>query len=270
MLAAQPVLRRSGGLTSWIGHELERRRAIADGVEPETGPDGLPIPPPILRVENVNTSDLDFFFEHGRHAAEALASASERRGLPISDMSKLLDFGCGCGRVLRHWGAYPHLEPWGSDLSVAATNWVEANLPFAHARANELAPPLPHPDASFDLIYSISVFTHLTEELGHAWMAEMRRLLRPGGLLMFTVHGPIYAPQLTRRERAAFERGELVVQFAEAAGDNICSAYHPDSYVEQLTRDFEQLEFAAPEQSAFAAQDLWVARRPESDVPPTA
>ena len=107
-------------------------------------------------------------------------------------------------------------------------------------------------DETFDLIYAISVFTHLTEELGRAWIAELRRLLRPGGLLMFTVHGRACLPYLTRRERAGYERGELIVQFAEAAGANICAAYHPEPYVERLTSDFEVLEFAPADPSASA------------------
>ncbi len=260
MIAAQPAL-RSSGLSARVGRELERRRAVITEPEPGTGPDGLPIPPPLLRVVNVNTTDLGYFFERGEQAATAIAAAAQRHGLPMSGVSKLLDFGCGCGRVLRHWGAYPGVDAWGSDLNADASAWIEANLPFAHVGVNELAPPLGHADETFDLIYAISVFTHLTEDLGVSWMAELRRILRPGGLLLFTIHGDTYAPQLTRRERAAYERGDLVVQFAEAAGANICCAYHPASYVERLTSDFERLEIAVPDE-AFAPQDVCIVRRP--------
>lgn len=260
MIAAQPALRHSG-LSAWVGRELERRRAVIDEPEPATGPDGLPIPPPLLRVVNINTTDLDYFFERGKQSADAIAASAARHGLALSDVDRLLDFGCGCGRVLRHWGAHPGIEAWGSDLNADATAWIQANLPFARAGVNDLAPPVPHVDETFDLIYSISVFTHLTEDLGVRWMAEMRRILRPGGLLLFTIHGQHYAPQLTRRERAAFDGGELVVQFAEAAGANICCAYHPLPYLERLTRDFEQLELAVID-PAFGPQDLCVVRRP--------
>jgi SAM-dependent methyltransferase len=50
-------------------------------------------------------------------------------------------------------------------------------------------PPLPFEDASFDLVYSISVFTHLDEEMQDAWLNELKRVLRPGGILIITVHG---------------------------------------------------------------------------------
>ena len=76
---------------------------------------------------------------------------------------------------------------------------------------------------------------------------------------MFTVH---HAPQLTRRECAAYDRGEYVVQFAEAAGANICCSYHPMAYLKRLTSEFEFLEFAPPEQAPFLPQDLCIVRRP--------
>lgn len=262
MLAAQPALSRSG-VSIRVGRALERRRAAVDvGPEPACGPDGLPIPPPALRVGNVNNADLDFFFEHGVATATALAGAAERHGLTLGEGTRLLDFGCGCGRVLRNWGAYPGLEAWGSDLNPDMVRWVEANLPFAHAQVNGLAPPLEHDDATFDLVYAISVFTHLPQAIGVAWMAELRRVLRPGGLLLVTVNGASCLPYLTRRERAAFEQGRIVVQFAEAAGENICAAYHPPAYVRELAAGFEQLEFQTPEQHGFMPQDLWVLRRP--------
>ena len=262
MLAAQPALSRSG-VSIRVGRALERRRAAIDvGPEPDTGPDGLPIPPAALRVGNVNNADLEFFFHHGETTANALAAAAARNGLALDDVGRLLDFGCGCGRILRHWGAYPGIEACGTDLNPDMVAWVEANLPFARARVNGLEPPLPHEDEAFDLVYSISVFTHLPETIGAAWMAELRRVLRPGGLALITVNGRSCLPYLTRRERASFERGELVVQFAEAAGENICAAYHPPEYMRSLARDFDVLEFQTAEQHGFMPQDLWVLRRP--------
>jgi SAM-dependent methyltransferase len=266
MLAAQPALRRSG-VSIRVGRALERRRAAVDvGPEPAVGPDGLPIPPAALRVGNVNNADLDFFFHHGAATAAALAAAAERNGQPLTEVGRLLDFGCGCGRVLRQWGAYPGLEAWGSDLNPAMVAWVDAHLPFARAQVNGLEPPLDHADETFDLLYAISVFTHLPGVIGVEWLAELRRVLRPGGLALITVNGASCLPYLTRRERATFERGELVVQFAEAAGENICAAYHPPAYMRALAGgSFDVLEFQTPEEHGFMPQDLWVLRRPSED-----
>ena len=82
-----------------------------------------------------------------------------------SDGRRVLDFGCGAGRVLRHFSTDAESgEFWGCDIDGASIDWCRANLspPFRFFRNDEL-PPLPHPDQSFDLIYAMSVFTHLLD-----------------------------------------------------------------------------------------------------------
>ena len=49
---------------------------------------------------------------------------------------------------------------------------------------------LPHADASFDLVYAYSVFTHLPEHVQDHWLAEIARTLKPGGILIATVEPP--------------------------------------------------------------------------------
>ena len=54
---------------------------------------------------------------------------------------------------------------------------------------NDAFPPLACQDASFDLIYAISVFTHLDETIQFSWLRELQRLTKPGGLVVLTTHG---------------------------------------------------------------------------------
>ena len=42
-----------------------------------------------------------------------------------------------------------------------------------------------------DAIYSVSVFTHLSEDFHRAWQGELLRVVRAGGIMMTTVHSPI-------------------------------------------------------------------------------
>jgi ubiquinone/menaquinone biosynthesis C-methylase UbiE len=48
-------------------------------------------------------------------------------------------------------------------------------------------PHVPYEDNYFDLIYAGSVFTHIAD-LADAWLLELKRILRPGGMLYVTVH----------------------------------------------------------------------------------
>ena len=187
--------------------------------------DGPPLPPRRLMVRVAGTGDADWFLRSGRAAFDAIAAYA-----PPAELDAVLDFGCGCGRVTRWWGDFSGTVA-GSDVSAPAIDWCRANLPFARFETNALAPPLVFEDESFDLVYALSVFTHLTGDLQLAWRDELRRVLRPGGRLLLTTHGRSYIPRLGGEERARFEHGELVVRWAEVAGTNLCSAYHPESYL---------------------------------------
>ncbi len=103
----------------------------------------------------------------------------------------ILDFGCGPGRVLPHFRAEAETARsfQGCDIDAESITWLSESLPPPFkVFLNKEDPPLPLPDASLDLIYATSVFTHLHDTWG-AWIAELHRLLAPGGLLFMTYLG---------------------------------------------------------------------------------
>lgn len=103
----------------------------------------------------------------------------------------VLDFGCGAGRTLRHF--LPEAERgefWGCDIDAASVHWMQQELcPPLHVAHNGPEPPLPFEDGKFDLIWAVSVFTHLVDTWS-AWMIEMHRILAPDGILVATFMGP--------------------------------------------------------------------------------
>jgi SAM-dependent methyltransferase len=204
--------------------------------------DGLPVPPAKLRVLIAGDSDLERFLVSGERENRMVRDAVARAGRPVAEMNAILDWGCGCARVTRWW-ADLDVAVTACDYNAELVGWVDANLPFVTARRNALEPPLPVPDAGQDLVYAFSVLTHLPDELALAWMREIRRVLRPGGLFFFTTHGEACRDRVTPDEAAALDRGESVVQFSGIAGTNLCAAYHPRAFVEsRLAEGFEVLE----------------------------
>jgi SAM-dependent methyltransferase len=218
--------------------------------------DGPPLPPRRLMVRVAGTGDADWFLRGGRAGYDAIAAH-----VPLGELESVLDFGCGCGRVTRWWGDFSG-QVAGSDVSASAIDWCRANLPFGRFERNALAPPLVFEDESFDLVYALSVFTHLTADLQLAWRDEVRRVLRPGGLLLLTTHGRSYVPRLGDDERARFERGELVVRWGDVAGTNLCSAYHPEAYLrDTFAGGFDFLELEAEGARGNPTQDLVLLRK---------
>jgi SAM-dependent methyltransferase len=151
----------------------------------------LPLPPPELaaRVGTVEGErPLDFYLDEG---ARLRALIDE---LVPPDWTwegkRALDFGCGSARVLRHFAPEAgRAELSGCDIDEASIDWDEANLspPFRFFR-NGLAPPLPLPAGSLDLIWAMSVFTHIADAWSE-WLVEMHRVLAPGGILVASFLG---------------------------------------------------------------------------------
>src|SRR5262249_35561615 len=152
-------------------------------VAPTVGP---PLPPRRLMVRVAGTADPDWFLRSGRAGDDAIAAH-----VPLGEVRAVFDFGCGCGRVTRYFHDFSG-EVAGSDVSSQAIDWCRATLRFAHFESNGLAPPLAFDDESFDLVYALSVFTHLTDELQLAWRDELRRVLQPGRRLLVPTHGESY------------------------------------------------------------------------------
>jgi SAM-dependent methyltransferase len=191
-------------------------------------------------------ADAEFFLRSGKHNADLIRTVLAEHGSALEELGALLDWGCGCGRVLRHWSDLPSTHVVGCDINPSMVEWCNAHLPFAEVVANELTPPLPFEDETFDLVYAFSVMTHLSEDLQHGWIDECRRVLKPGGYFLFSTLGEYFVSRdrLTPAERRSFDSGNLVVLYERSAGSSLCSAYHPPDYVRrELAGDLDVVTF---------------------------
>jgi SAM-dependent methyltransferase len=226
--------------------------------------DGLPLPPARLRAQiGPKHADADFFLRSGRQQAEIVRELVTEAGSSLDDFDALLDWGCGCGRVLRNWSGLRNTRVAGCDLNPRMVQWCARNLPFADVAVTELTPPLPYPDESFDLAYAFSVLTHLDEELQHAWSRECRRILRRGGFFLFSTLGEHYLSlaRLNEEERRRFKDGDVVVLYEGSPGTSLCSAYHPPEYVRRkLTADYEYVAFHPARD--YGRHDIHLVRKP--------
>ena len=209
--------------------------------------DGLPIPPHDLHFLVSGNYDLGVsdFLTVGKFCADSVTGLLNKNHLDIDGFEAVLDFGCGCGRVIRHFNSLKNAKLYGTDYNPVLVEWCRKNLPFAQFQVNKLAPPLNYNAEKFDLVYAFSVFTHLPETLQFSWMNEISRVLKPGGYAFITTHGVAYIEgSLNPRERELFQSGQLIVVNEGSAGENKCSTYHPEGYVRNtLAVGFEIVDF---------------------------
>lgn len=174
------------------------------------------LPPRRLRART-GVPEARAFVESGREAARELESALAAAGRSFDEIESVLDFGSGPGRVLPHVAALAtRARCTGCDVNRPAIEWARVHRPALGWEVSRFRPPLPFDDGSFDLVYSISVFSHIDEELQDRWLEELARVVRPGGTVLLSVHGrhafdQFRTGQATTRWSAgsAFSRGPL-------------------------------------------------------------
>jgi len=173
---------------------LRRLRELLE-LTPVAGPPRLasgegPIPPRRLRAR-AGAPGVQEYRHGGAQAALELAAGLRRAGGDLAAQAAILDFGCGAGRVLPHVaGLAPGAACTGCDVDRAAIDWAAEHRPGPAWALSSFEPPLPFATESFDLVYSVSVFSHLGRGPQDRWLAELARVLRPGGTALLSVHGP--------------------------------------------------------------------------------
>lgn len=150
--------------------------------------DPYPLPHPEDREGYYGERHLEYWISGLLDELRLLATLREH-GVELAPGDALLDFGCASGRVLRHFLCQEQgLDCWGADIDRNAIDWIHRHLPTGmRAFQCTVLPQLPLPDASFRLVYALSVFTHI-DEFEQSWLCELRRILKPGGIAYLTIH----------------------------------------------------------------------------------
>jgi SAM-dependent methyltransferase len=232
---------------------LEIRRVVADTPRVERGRDSWFAPDP-ARQTNLPDEDRRFRVIGDRDSAGFLISGAtdyhrmdrvlvEIAGKRLHEFVRVLDWGVGCGRIARHFPALSAKVLTGCDIDRDNVGWCAAHLAGTFV-ASRLAPPLPFERDAFDLVYGVSVFTHLREPMQRRWLEELARVTQRGAILLLTTHGETaidfsrLSPADYRRVRDQVRREGIVVSgtnsqldgYAEHGGEYV-NVYHSAEYV---------------------------------------
>ena len=220
----------------------------------ENNPD-IELPPDYLMYESFKL-DYSSYYDNGRKTAEWLINLAEKH-MDLTGKT-VLDWGCGPARLVRHLPELvQHATCFGTDYNERSIRWCQDHLPAIDFRINGLMPPLSFEDQSFNMVYGISIFTHLSEPAHKAWIKELHRVLSPGGILVLTLHGHSFRMKLNEEERNRFDEGRLVVRGQVKEGHRTYTTFHPERWVRSWASEFTVAEHIP---GAPGVQDTWIFR----------
>ena len=133
--------------------------------------------------------DSEEYIKSAQEVATYLKLAANRHSRSIeSDFIRALDFGCGTGRLI---GAldFGSSKVTGVDVGKRVVDFTAKAYPHHDILHTELLPPLPFDNCNFDLIYSFSVFSHLSKDVENEWLKELARVATFDGLILITIQG---------------------------------------------------------------------------------
>ncbi len=161
------------------------------------------LPEENLRWRVAGVEDADWFWRSGQMSVDCISTMLSIAKTSFVDYSRALEFGCGSGRILLHMKEIgEQIELYGCDIDPESIGWATANVPWVTFAVNDGLPPLDYPDHHFDLVFNQSVFTHLNEDYQDAWLSELQRIVKPGGMLVLSVsgHHPFFSLMETWRD----------------------------------------------------------------------
>lgn len=223
----------------------------------------LNFPPDYILFESFGLN-YEKYYHGGQESALSIKEQLEKH-IELKN-KRILDWGCGPARIIRH---FPEMignncQYFGTDYNPMTIEWCDSKIEGITFNVNDLYPPLAYAENSFDVIYGISIFTHLSAKNHETWSAELYRVLKKEGIIMITSHGQAFNEKLTTSEAKWYNEGQLIIRGRAIEGHRVYTAFQPPTYMRHLleSKGFKVLDhIIGVKQSWGIEQDTWLLKK---------
>ena len=222
---------------------------------------GITLPPPYMVYESFQIDYNKYYLGGLEDAAWIVSLFKPHHQL---ENIKILDWGCGPARIIRHMPALlgKTNEYFGTDYNPQTIAWCSSEIKGISFSTNQLNPPLPYPENQFDLIYGISILTHLSEENQTAWSKELYRVAAANGFVMLTTHGDAFLEKLTVSEVEAYQAQKPILRDKTKEGHRTFGTFHPPAFIRSvfMAAGFSIVEHIPGKRvhATYISQDVWI------------
>jgi SAM-dependent methyltransferase len=224
---------------------------------------GVVLPPAYILFESFGKMDYPSYYTESRDSAEYYISLMAKH-IDLKN-ARICEWGCGPARLLRHFAdILGDREPelFGTDYNLRTIAWCKEKIPGIRFASNRLLPPLEYPDDYFDVVYCVSVFTHLSQEAQKLWLDECMRVIKPGGIFLMTVHGDTCSRKLLPDEADEYRGTGCVIRGRVKEGKRVFTAYNSPDYMRNVFLDGLRVEEHIEGRGTL--QDIWIVRKQDS------
>lgn len=222
------------------------------------------IMPPLRWLHDTYQCDLPRFWEDGRNTAKELIDKAKAH-IDIKNQWQVLDWGCGAARITRHLPAFKEIATvTGADVHADMIAWHRRHLSGINFDILPPAPPVQMHADQYHLIIGISVFTHIPAERQSAWLLEIERLLRPGGVFIFTTHGKAFDRLMNPAEKKRLQEEGCLTQPYPEAGHRMMTTIHDAKKLRsKLSILFDVMNHidGKSDPETAGGQDLWIVKK---------
>ena len=179
--------------------------------------------PPNSSMRKTSSRSIRHYYRSGIRTTLPIATCARRERVALDGDIRILDFGCGVGRQLLHFTRhFPKPAYFACDIDDTSIRFIRKHYPQVTAVQSAFHPPLEYPDGFFDMVYSVSIFSHLSLEDHGPWLDELARVTRPGGTCFLTFEGetalrslaPVFGRDPERLIEELRERGALYKEYS--------------------------------------------------------
>jgi SAM-dependent methyltransferase len=211
-----------------------------------------------------------YLLDYNQYSIEGEASAKEIvewTGKYFEAHPKaVLEWGCGVSRIVRH--LYKFIDPktivYACDINEAMIEWSKNNINNIAYSKIDYIPPTQYFLGQFDMVYAISVLTHIDTTQQKNWIIEIHRMLADNGIFLFTTHGSHYFHHLISSEKKELNEKGAYTRYYNKKGHRMMTTYNSaKEFCQLIEQYFQVLEFCEGDKNPekIGGQDLWIAKK---------